>query len=115
MKRMIGFGLAFTSSMTDFRRFSNSPFTPAPACSRPRSSVRRITPCSAGGTSPLAILMARPSTTAVLPAPGQDVDDLADLGVAAEDRVDLAGLGPRGEIGGELVERAPAAHRRARR
>ena len=35
MKRMIGFGEAFTSAMTAFRRFSNSPFTPAPAWRQP--------------------------------------------------------------------------------
>ena len=40
MNRMIGCGDALTSSITDFSRFSNSPLTPAPACSRPRSSVR---------------------------------------------------------------------------
>ena len=37
MKRMIGLTEALTSSMTAFSRFSNSPLTPAPACSRPRS------------------------------------------------------------------------------
>jgi len=48
MNMMIGCGDDFTSSITDFSRFSNSPFTPAPACSRPRSSVRRTTFFSAG-------------------------------------------------------------------
>ena len=73
MNRMIGLGLALVSSITDFRRFSNSPFTPAPACSRPRSSVRRVTSRSAGGTSPAAMRSARPSTTAVLPTPASPV------------------------------------------
>ena len=41
----------------------------------------------------------------VLPPPGEDVDDLADLGVAAEDRVDIAGAGAGGEVDGVLVER----------
>ena len=41
----------------------------------------------------------------VLPAAGEDVDDLADLEVAADDRVDLALLGPVGQVHGELIER----------
>ncbi len=73
MNTMIGFGEAFTSSMTPRRRFSNSPRTPAPACSRPRSSMRSDTPCSAGGTSPEASRRAKPSTTAVLPTPASPV------------------------------------------
>ena len=73
MNMMIGFGEAFTSSMTPRSRFSNSPFTPAPACSSPRSSVRRVTPCSPGGTSPEARRTAKPSTTAVLPTPASPV------------------------------------------
>ncbi len=52
MNRMIGLGEASTSSITWRRRFSNSPFTLAPACSRPMSSARRVTSFSAGGTSP---------------------------------------------------------------
>ncbi len=55
------------------RRFSNSPFTPAPACSRPRSSDISFTLRSASGTSPAAIRSARPSATAVLPTPGSPV------------------------------------------
>ena len=47
---MIGTGERFTSSMTDFRRFSNSPFTPAPACRRPRSRVWSCTLRSGSGT-----------------------------------------------------------------
>ena len=50
----------------------------------------------------------------VLPAPHQDVDDLADLAVAALHRVDAPGLGLRGEVGRELVERGFAAVRRGR-
>ncbi len=73
MNRMIGFGLFLTSSITFFRRFSNSPFTLAPACSRPMSSVRSVTPCSGGGTSLAATRSARPSTTAVLPTPASPV------------------------------------------
>ncbi len=73
MKRMIGRGLALTSSITDFSRFSNSPRTPAPACKSPRSSVRTITSRKAGGTSPSAMRSAKPSTTAVLPTPASPV------------------------------------------
>ena len=73
MNRMIGRGDDFTSSMTDFKRFSNSPLTPAPACNSPRSSVRRVTALSGSGTSPAAIRNASPSTTAVLPTPADPV------------------------------------------
>ncbi len=73
MNRMIGLGEDSTSSMTWRRRFSNSPFTEAPACSRPMSSERRVTFCSEGGTSPSAIRRAKPSTTAVLPTPASPV------------------------------------------
>ena len=45
----------------------------APACSRPTSSTRRLTPCNGGGTSPCAIRSANPSTTAVLPTPASPV------------------------------------------
>ena len=69
MKRMIGLGEDSTSSITWRRRFSNSPFTPAPACRRPMSSERRVTSLSTGGTSPSTMRRAKPSTTAVLPTP----------------------------------------------
>ena len=73
MKRMIGTGEAFTSLMTDLRRFSNSPLIPAPACRSPRSRTWIATFWSGGGTSPSAILRANPSTTAVLPTPASPV------------------------------------------
>ena len=73
MNRMMGVGLCLTSSITLFRRFSNSPLTLAPACKRPMSSVRSATPASAGGTSPATMRSARPSTTAVLPTPASPV------------------------------------------
>jgi hypothetical protein len=41
----------------------------------------------------------------VLPPPRKDVDHLADLGVPAADRIDLAGPGGGGEVDRELVER----------
>ena len=73
MNMTMGVGDDFTASITPFRRFSNSPLTPAPACSSPRSSETRRTPFSASGTSPAAMRSARPSTTAVLPTPGSPV------------------------------------------
>ncbi len=69
MNRMMGLGLACTSSMTERRRCSNSPFMLAPACSRPTSSARSSTSFSEGGTSPRTMRCAKPSTTAVLPTP----------------------------------------------
>ena len=69
MKRMIGVGELFTSSISPRSRFSNSPFTPAPAWRSARSRVRRVTPRNTGGTSPWTMRMAKPSTTAVLPTP----------------------------------------------
>ncbi|CSB54068.1 Uncharacterised protein [Vibrio cholerae] len=38
MNKMIGLGDCLIASITPFRRFSNSPFTDAPACKRPRSN-----------------------------------------------------------------------------
>ena len=73
MNRMIGCGLRLTSSITFFKRFSNSPFTDAPACSKPMSSTWMATPCSGVGTSPKATRSASPSTTAVLPTPASPV------------------------------------------
>ncbi|MNQ13775.1 hypothetical protein D3C85_267010 [compost metagenome] len=73
MNRMMGDGLFFTSSITFFSRFSNSPLTLAPACNRPMSSTRNVTSASAGGTSPATMRSARPSTTAVLPTPASPV------------------------------------------
>ena len=73
MNKMIGCGLRLTSSITFFKRFSNSPFTDAPACSKPMSSTWMATPCSGVGTSPKATRSASPSTTAVLPTPASPV------------------------------------------
>ncbi len=73
MNMMIGVMEALTSSMTDFKRFSNSPFTLAPAWSRPRSKVRTATFLKGAGTSPSAIRSAKPSTTAVFPTPASPV------------------------------------------
>ena len=129
MKRMIGLALARVSSITCFRRFSNSPFTPAPACSSPRSSVRtddvlqrlgHVTGRDLEGKAfdhrGFADARLAGEDRIVLPPPRQDIDHLADLAIAAEHRIDLAGFGPLGEIDGELIERRatarPAPHRR---
>ena len=69
MNRMMGIGEFFTSAINAFRRFSNSPFTPAPACSSARSRDRTCTLRSTGGTSPWETRSAKPSTTAVFPTP----------------------------------------------
>ena len=128
MKRMTGTSEACTSSITARRRFSNSPLTLAPACIRPTSSIRRLTPCSIGGTSPcgdaqrealdhrgLAHARLAGQDRVVLPPPHQDVDDLADLGVAADHRVDLARPRPLGQVGGVARQRRIAAGRAPRR
>ena len=97
--------------MTDLSRFSNSPLTPAPACNRPRSSVRTATFFSgvrhvAGDDAQgeplddgrLADAGLAGQDRVVLPPPRQDVDDLPDLEIAADDRVDVALLGAVGEV-----------------
>ena len=73
MNRMMGVGDDFTSSMSPFSRFSNSPLMPAPACNSARSRVRTVTFFRAGGTSPCAMRSAKPSTTAVFPTPASPV------------------------------------------
>src|ERR1051325_8250174 len=98
MNRMIGTGDDLTSLSTFFSRFSNSPLTPAPACSSARSSTRTRTPFSASGAPQgdppdhrrLADAGLAGQDRVVLPPPGEDVDHLADLPVAADHRVDLA-------------------------
>ena len=88
-------------------RSSNSPRYFAPATIAPRSSATSRLPRSDSGTSPATMRCARPSTTAVLPTPGspistglflvrrrQHLHDAADLGVAADHRVELARRGP---------------------
>ena len=106
MNRMIGIGDAFTSSMHRLR-----------AGSRTRPSRRRRPAAGRGRACGAATFLSGVGHVAghdpqgepfdhgrladaglagedrvVLPAAGEDVDDLADLDVAADDRVDLAGL-----------------------
>ena len=103
-------------------RSSNSPRYFAPATIAPRSSEISRLPRSDSGTSPATMRWARPSTTAVLPTPGspistglflvrrrQHLDDAADLGVAADDRVELALAGGCGEVDAVLLQRLEGA------
>jgi hypothetical protein len=70
MNRMMGFAEPFTSSMTCFMRFSNSPFTPAPACMEADVEAEDLDVLQEHrGTSLLTMRSARPSTSAVLPTP----------------------------------------------
>ena len=64
---------AVISSNSCFKRFSNSPFIEAPACSSPKSKDKRRLPLRASGTSSRAKRSAKPSTTAVLPTPASPV------------------------------------------
>ena len=59
-----------SSSMTFFRRSSNSPRYFVPATRLPMSRVTMRRPCSISGTSPLMMRWASASTMAVLPTPG---------------------------------------------
>ena len=107
-----------TSLRTALRRSSNSPRYFAPATSAPRSSATIRLSLSPSGTSPRTMRWASPSTIAVLPTPGSPIstglflvratehlDDAADLLVAADDRVELALPGQRGQVAAVLLER----------
>ena len=59
-----------SSSITFFRRSSNSPRYLVPATSPPMSSVTSRLPWSDSGTSPEMMRCANPSAMAVLPTPG---------------------------------------------
>ena len=62
-----------TSSRTALSLSSNSPLYLAPATSAPMSSEKSCLSFKDSGTSPLTILWASPSTTAVLPTPGSPI------------------------------------------
>ena len=111
MNRMIGLGLDSTSSITARRRFSNSPFMLAPACIRPMSSARSVTPLQRGrhvavgdalgeafDHRGLADAGLADEDRVVLAPAHQDVDDLPDFVVAADDRIDLALARLRGQV-----------------
>ena len=122
MNRMTRPSASLISLRTALRRSSNSPRNLAPAMSAPRSSATTRLSLSVSGTSPRTIRWARPSAMAVLPTPGspmrtglflvrrrQDLDDAPDLLVAADDRVELAGAGLRGEVAAVLLQRLVGA------
>ena len=73
INKIIGWVADWTSWITCFKRFSNSPFTLAPACNSPISSVCSWTFFKASGTWLFTIFSAKPSTTAVFPTPGSPV------------------------------------------
>ena len=118
MKRMTWPRASAISLSTAFRRSSNSPRYFEPATSAPMSSATTLRSRSDSGMSPETMRWARPSTMAVLPTPGspistglflvrrrEDLDDAADLVVAADDRVELALLGGAREVAAEALER----------
>ena len=70
MKTIIWSPLSRISSITDFRRSSNSPRYFVPAIIPERSSATRRRPARVSGTSSLTMRWAMPSTIAVLPTPG---------------------------------------------
>ena len=65
--------LAFSSSITRFRRSSNWPRYIVPATREPTSSWSTRFLSRSAGTSPSMIRCARPSTMAVLPTPGSPI------------------------------------------
>ncbi len=117
MNRMIGVGELCTSSITERSRCSNSPFMDAPACIRPISSAQSRTSFrrrrNVAGRDALgkafdhggfADAGLAGEDRVVLPPAHQDVDQLADFVVAAEDRIHLAGFRLRGQILGKPIE-----------
>ena len=62
-----------SSVKSDFKRFSNSPLTLAPASRAPILSARILTFFSASGTRPDATCRAKPSTILLFPTPGSPV------------------------------------------
>ena len=124
MNRMIGSALDSTSSITWRSRFSNSPFTLAPACIRPMSSAaqrhaaqhRRHVAVDDPLGEPLdhrglADAGLTHQDRMVLAAAQQDVDELANLGVAPDDPVDLAAARLFGQVDREFDQRLALADR----
>ena len=71
--KMMAFCASINSFMMVFRRSSNWPRYLVPATIKERSSCRMRLSASGGGTSPLAMRCASPSTMAVLPTPGSPI------------------------------------------
>ena len=64
---------ASISFSTAFNRSSNSPLNLAPAIKDPKSKASSCFPIRLSGTSLFTILLAKPSTIAVLPTPGSPI------------------------------------------
>ncbi len=69
INRMTGTGEEMTSAISPLKRFSNSPFTDAPACNAPKSRVMISVFFSLSGTWPATMRSASPSIKALLPTP----------------------------------------------
>ena len=82
------------------------------------SRAKTVLSRSPSGTSPRTMRWASPSTIAVLPTPGSPIStglffvlrdriwiDAADLGVAADHRVELAGAGLGDQVAAVLLQR----------
>ena len=69
----ITFSAFLTSSITFFKRFSNSPLYFAPATIEERSRVTSLLSFRFSGISPLIIFCAKPSAMAVFPTPGSPI------------------------------------------
>ena len=106
MNRMTWPSESLISLSTALSRSSNSPRNLAPAISAPRSSATTRLSLRLSGTSPrddalgeafddrgLADARLADQHRVVLGPPAEDLDDAADLLVAADDRVELAGAG----------------------
>ena len=118
MKRTTRPSESLISLSTALRRSSNSPRNLAPAMSAPRSSATTRLSLSALGhvaahdalgqaldDGGLADARLADEHGVVLGAPREDLDDAADLLVAPDDRVELAGLGVRGQVAAVRLER----------
>ena len=102
MNRMIGAATLFTSSIKAFQSLLEFALDPRASLQQRQIQRPNATFFSCWGTSPSAMRSAKPSTTAVfptpaspedrvvLPPPRQNVDDLPDLEIAAEHRIDFA-------------------------
>ena len=114
---MMGVGEPLTSSITPLRRFSNSPFIPAPACNKPEIQRANTDVLDRVGYIAFGDPNRKPfddrgltdagfacQDRVVLSSTREDVDDLTDLGVASEDRIDFTRGRPRGQIDRELIE-----------
>ena len=122
-------GDAFTSSMSPFSLFSNSPLMPAPAWSSRQIERAYGNILERGRNIALRNAQRKPfddgcfsdagltgENGIVLAAAHQDIDDLPDFDVASKHGIELAAFGFFRQIDGELIEvLSLAAACRARR